>query len=77
LDGVKLAYYANAQLALDKRDWQQYSRSGFTWDVLWRGGAVMAGLKIHAMFMGEPDGNPKNPSPTAPVDLIRTSKVRL
>jgi inosose dehydratase len=38
---------------------------------------IMAGRKIHGMVMGELDNDPKNPSPTAPVDLVKTSKVYL
>jgi hypothetical protein len=29
------------------------------------------------MVMGELDNDPKNPSPTAPVELVKTSKVYL
>jgi inosose dehydratase len=38
---------------------------------------IMAGRKIHGMLMGELDNDPKNPSPTAPVDLVKTSKANL
>jgi inosose dehydratase len=37
----------------------------------------MAGRKIHGMVMGELDNDPKNPSPTAPVELVKTSKIYL
>jgi hypothetical protein len=37
----------------------------------------MAGRKIHGMVMGAIDSDPKNPSPTAPVDLVKASKVYL
>ena len=73
----KLAYYANAQLSLDNRGRQQYSRSGMNCGVHWSGDAVMAGRKIHGMVVGELAGDRKNPAPTAPVDLVKTSKVYL
>ena len=38
---------------------------------------LMAGRKIHGMVMGELDNDPKNPSPTAPVELVKTSKIYL
>jgi inosose dehydratase len=38
---------------------------------------MMAGRKIHGMVMVELDNDPKNPSPTAPVELVKTSKVYL
>jgi inosose dehydratase len=38
---------------------------------------IMAGRKIHGMVMGELDNDPKNPSPTAPVELVKTSKIYL
>jgi inosose dehydratase len=38
---------------------------------------IMAGRKIHGMVMGELDNDPKNPSATAPVDLVTTSKLYL
>ncbi len=38
---------------------------------------LMAGRKIHGMVMGELDNDPKNPSPTAPVELVKTSKLYL
>jgi inosose dehydratase len=38
---------------------------------------IMAGRKIHGMVMGELDNDPKNPSPTAPVELVKTSKLYL
>jgi inosose dehydratase len=38
---------------------------------------IMVGRKIHGMVMGELDNDPKNPSPTAPVDLVKTSKLYL
>lgn len=38
---------------------------------------IMGGRKIHGMVMGELDNDPKNQSPTAPVALVKTSKVYL
>jgi inosose dehydratase len=38
---------------------------------------LMAGRKIHGMVMGELDNDPKDPSPTPPVDLVKKSKVYL
>ena len=38
---------------------------------------IMAGRKIHGMVMGELDNDPKDPSPTAPVELVKTSKSYL
>jgi inosose dehydratase len=38
---------------------------------------LMAGRKIHGMVMGELDNDPKNLSPTPPVDLVKKSKVYL
>jgi inosose dehydratase len=38
---------------------------------------MMAGRKIHGMVMGELDNDPKDPSLTAPVELVKTSKVYL
>src|SRR5260370_42457760 len=38
---------------------------------------LMAGRKIHGMVMGELDNDPKNPSPTAPAELVKTSKIYL
>ena len=38
---------------------------------------IMAGRKIHGMVMGELANAPKNPSPTAPVELVKTSKSYL
>jgi hypothetical protein len=37
----------------------------------------MAGRKIHGMVVGELAGDRKKPAPTAPVDLVKTSKVYL
>ncbi len=38
---------------------------------------IMEGRKIHGMVMGELDNDPKNQSPTAPLVLVKTSKVYL
>ena len=38
---------------------------------------LMAGRKIHGMVMGELDNDPKDLSPTPPVDLVKKSKVYL
>jgi inosose dehydratase len=38
---------------------------------------IMAGRKIHGMVMGELDNDLNNPSPTAPVELVKTSKLYL
>jgi inosose dehydratase len=38
---------------------------------------IMAGRKIHGMVMGELDNDPKNLSPTPPMELVKTSKVYL
>jgi inosose dehydratase len=38
---------------------------------------LMAGRKIHGMVMGELDHDPKSPSPAAPVELVKTSKLYL
>jgi inosose dehydratase len=38
---------------------------------------IMEGRKIHGMVMGELDNDPKNLSPTPPLDLVKTSKVYL
>ena len=38
---------------------------------------IMEGRKIHGMVMGELDNDPKNQSPTAPVVLVKSSKVYL
>ena len=38
---------------------------------------LMAGRKIHGKVMGELDNDPKNPSPTTPVELVKTSKLYL
>jgi inosose dehydratase len=38
---------------------------------------IMEGRKIHGMVMGELDNDPKNQSPTAPVVLVKASKVYL
>jgi inosose dehydratase len=38
---------------------------------------IMAGRKIHGMVMGELDNDPKNLSPTPPLELVKTSKVYL
>jgi inosose dehydratase len=35
---------------------------------------IMAGRKIHGMVMGELDNDPQNPSPTPPLELVKTSK---
>jgi inosose dehydratase len=38
---------------------------------------IMDGRKIHGMVMGELDNDPKNLSPTPPVELVNTSKLYL
>jgi len=38
---------------------------------------LMAGRKIHGMVMVELDNDPKNPSPTTPVELVKISKIYL
>src|ERR1700761_6194016 len=38
---------------------------------------IMAGRKIHGMVMVELDNDSKNPSPTPPLELVKTSKVYL
>jgi hypothetical protein len=38
---------------------------------------IMAGRKTHGMVMGELDNDPQKPAPTAPVELVKTSKVYL
>jgi hypothetical protein len=72
--GSKLAYYANAQLSLDNRGWQQYSRSGMNCGVHWSGDAVMAGRKIHGMVVGELVGDRKKPAPLPPWIWLKPAK---